>query len=175
MADSLQHCLVRFQAHKDVRLFLVEVSSIPDVTAAIPDELATAYEKGDLLRVELLVLAGQQHPSSTLVPIACRILTDRNESLNNEDVIELLEVLRSEDSVRCLAETLDWHPDWDEYGNLGVKCVWALKAIGTEEARLVIRSQLGSEFSKINEAASKALEEDNAASASPDTTTEVVR
>jgi hypothetical protein len=27
-----------------------------------------------------------------------------------------------------------WEPDWDEFRALGVKCVWAVAAIGTDEA-----------------------------------------
>lgn len=153
----LRRGLEHYHEHKRTRTFLDEVSRVPDVAHAIPAEVAAAYDARNLLWVELLILAAHEHPSLALVPIAFRILGDRNGSLNNEDVVELLERLRAEAAVPCLAETLNWTPDWDEYRNLGVKCIWALAAIGTEEARHVIASQLQSAFPKLREAAVAAL------------------
>ena len=46
----------------------------------------------------------------------------------------MLEVVRDPASVDCVAATLRWEPDWDEFRGMAIKCVWALAAIGTAEA-----------------------------------------
>jgi hypothetical protein len=173
-STELHQCVIRFQHHRDVKVFLDDVSCISDVATVISGELADAYRANDFLQVELLVQAGMVHPSPELVPIACLILRERSECLNIEEVVDLLAILRSPNSIECLAETLNWIPDWDEFRHMGVKCIWALAAIGTEDARLVIRSQLESESPQLREAAIKVLEKDTAASVGTDPTPKTV-
>lgn len=57
----------------------------------------------------------------------------------------------------CLSDAVWWEPDWDEYRNLAVKCVWALGAIGTPDARAVVRDAARCEAIKVREAAEHEL------------------
>jgi HEAT repeat protein len=64
----------------------------------------------------------------------CSALARRTFEVNNEDIVEALGEIKDPRSVECLTATLKWEPDWDEFRALAVKCVWALAAIGTDEA-----------------------------------------
>ncbi|MBF6592593.1 MAG: hypothetical protein IVW57_18945 [Ktedonobacterales bacterium] len=73
--------------------------------------------------------------------------------MNYEDIVDALAEIRDPAAVGCLTEALGWEPDWDEYRNLAVKCVWALGAIGTPDAIAAIRDAASSEAFKVREAA----------------------
>jgi hypothetical protein len=88
--------------------------------------------------------------------VLCDLLSRQLDTVNNEDVVEVLEMVAAPDTVGCLENVLHWEPPWDEYRQLAKKAVWALGAIGTLEAKEVLRAT-GTGSAEIREAAVREL------------------
>jgi hypothetical protein len=119
--------------------FFARIDRLSQVEDCIRDGLVKAVAAGEWARFERYVLAATRHPSRVLTPVLCGVLTSRPSDVNLEDVVEALGVVADPASVGCLVETILWEPDWDEYRQLAVKCVWALGAIASAEAIEALR------------------------------------
>lgn len=115
------------------------ISELPDVEDCIRDGLARSRAIKDWSMFENYVLAAIKKPSRSMTPILCEVLRLRSFEVNSDDIVVALAEIRDPASVGCLAETIWWEPDWDEFRHLAVKCVWALAAINDDAAVAVLR------------------------------------
>lgn len=124
-----------------------------DITPCVAAGFERAISDRDWEKFEYYVLIGLDRPARSYVPFLCAVLRMHGLPINYEDIADLLAYIADPASIDCLAETLDWEPDWDEFRALAVKCVWALGAIGTPEALDHIRGVVTSKDFKLREAA----------------------
>ena len=130
------------------------------VEGCIAEGLRRCSVRADWLGFELYLLAAFQRPSRTYTAVLCVVLSRRDvDDLNYENIVDVLAEVRDPASVDCLKEALWWEPDWDEYRNLAVKCVWALAAIRTPEAVVAIREAAMCDAFKVREAAAHELKQ----------------
>ena len=134
------------------------LDGLSDVQGCIADGMQRAVRAEDWLSFEQLVIAGFHHPSRLYTPVLCDVLRRRVEGVNHENGLDLLADLRDPSAVPYLEEALEWRPPWDDYRHLAVKCVWALAAIGTEEALAVLRRAAHSDSERVREASVHELE-----------------
>lgn len=80
------------------------------------------------------VHASSLKPARSHSAMLCSVLSQHDLDVNYEDIVDALGEIKDPTTIDCLAATMRWEPDWDEYRGLAVKCVWALAAIGTREA-----------------------------------------
>ena len=107
---------------------------------------------------ELYLLAAFQRPAHAYTQVLCEVLGRRDiDDLNYEDIVDVLAEVHDPASVGCLTDALWLEPDWDEYRNLAVKCIWALAAIGTPAAVAAIRYAATCDAFKVREAAAREL------------------
>jgi len=137
--------------HQALRAWL---DGLGDVEHCIADGLRRSSEGEDWLGFEHYVFAAFQRPSRSYTEVLCRVLAQRDiDDFNYEDVVDALAEIRDPAAVSCLRDTLRWEPEWDEFRNLAVKCIWALAAIGTPEALAMIRDATASESPEVRKAA----------------------
>jgi hypothetical protein len=99
------------------------------------------------------------HPSGASTETLCAVLDERRDDINSEDVVDALFDVADPASVPSLRRAVTWVPDWDEFGQLARKAVWALDRIGTPEAIAAIREEVTDDAPfKVVEAAREALE-----------------
>lgn len=114
-------------------------NQIEDVGSCVAEGMIrqALSENWDLF--ELYVIAAFRYPSRSMTTTLCGVLGRQIEDINNEDIVELLEIIADPAAVACIEHALWWQPEWDEYQGLGLKCVGALAAIGTDEALDALR------------------------------------
>lgn len=140
---------------RSVRLERIE--ALGPVTECILRGLASSLADSDWMRFERYLLAAWVHPSRSFTPLLCDVLGRRMPEVHNEDLVGVLEEIADPAAVGALEDALLWEPEWDEFHALGVKCVWALGAIGTPEARLVLEDAASVGPEKIRDTAQRAL------------------
>lgn len=123
----------------------------------IGDLLRESSETGDWALFERAVVAAYLRPSIEYTTVLCEVLDRRDDTLNNQDIVEALEAIADPRSVDALVSAMHWESPFDEYHELGVKCVWALKAINTPEARQALRDAAEVAPVEIREMAKKSL------------------
>lgn len=133
------------------------LQGMKDVQDCIADGLRRARASGDWLTFERYVLAVHKHPSRAFTPELCEVLGRQIDEINNEDVVDALAEIADPTAIGCLEKALWWQPPWDEYRQLAVKCVWALAAIGTDDALNVLREAARCEAAPVREAAARKL------------------
>lgn len=133
------------------------LSGLADIEDCIADGLRHMAEAEDWRMFERYVIAGYYRPHASYAGLLCRVLAQRRSDVNNEDIVDALAEARNPESVSCLRDTLEWEPPWDEFRNLGVKCVWALASIGTPEAIAVLKEAARNPAFKVREAATRVL------------------
>lgn len=135
------------------------LDGLTGVQQCVADALRESLEDEDLGTFERYVLAAHRKPSRLYTATLCEALGRRYVNLNNEDVVEALGAIADPASIGCLEDVLEWEPPWDEYRQLGVKCVWALSAINNDQARQVLRRVAGESRSpEIRKAAARKLD-----------------
>jgi hypothetical protein len=145
------------RAWPDDRRGLTEwLQGLSDIEDCIARGLLHARRSEDWSMFERYALAAFYHPSPAYTDVLCEVLALR-EDLNNDDLVDTLAEIADPRSVDCLREALRWHPPWDEFGQLARKAVWALGAIGTPEARAVLREAAEDERDNPREAAAREL------------------
>jgi hypothetical protein len=121
--------------HSERMRRLKDLTGIEDcVTQALSDAVANQ----DWDTVELYLLAAFHHPARSMTPILCKALRLRSRAVPNEDALQVLAEIKDSDALDCLREVLYWHPEWDEFDQIGVKALWAIDAIGTDDARKLV-------------------------------------
>ncbi|MDP9074389.1 MAG: HEAT repeat domain-containing protein [Actinomycetota bacterium] len=133
------------------------LDGLTGVEDCIADGLRRSSRGGDWLTFERYVLAAHRHPSRVFTPVLCEVLNRHSDEVNNEDIVDVLADIRDPAAVGCLEEIILWQPPWDEYRQLAVKAVWALAAIGTPDAMLLLQEAACCEASEIREAAAHKL------------------
>lgn len=118
-----------------IRSLLAELG---DVTHCILSGIEAIIADESWIDLEPWLFAANELPSRKLTSILCGLLVRRIPEVNNEDIVWALEAIADPDAVRALEHALLWEPEWDEFHALGVKCVWALAAIGTSDAQSVL-------------------------------------
>lgn len=134
------------------------LAGLTDVKDCIAIGLRRCSEGEDWLGFELYVLAALHHPSRAYTEILCWVLARRDIDVSHENIVDVLAEIRNPASVECLRDALWWEPEWDEFRNLAVKCIWALAAIGTPDAVAAIREVADSESIKVRRAAEYELQ-----------------
>ncbi len=142
----------------DRTAFLERIDALTDVDDCIRNGLIRAHEAEDWRQFERYVLAVTRHPSRMATRVLCDVLALRSEEVNNEDIVEALDIISDPASVRCLADTLLWWPEWDEFYHLAIKCVNALGSIGSADAISALRDVASVGPEAIREAAARQLE-----------------
>src|SRR5215470_371834 len=138
---------------------LICLDGLTGVQQCIRNGLQQSFDAEDWGMFERYVLAAYRKPSQSYTATLCAALRRRVKNLNNEDVAEALGAIADPAAVGCLEEALDWAPPWDEFRQLGVKCIWALSSINNKEARDALgRAVKSNESPVIREAAAKELE-----------------
>lgn len=61
-------------------------------------------------------------------------LLDETWHVSEEDIVDILEIIKDPKSIDKLFDVIIHIPDWDEMRGLAKKCMWALTAIDTPEA-----------------------------------------
>lgn len=129
-----------------------------DLEPCIAEGLRKSRELADWNGFERYLIAAEHHPSSAYTQTLCEVLDERRDDLNSEEIVEALDRSADPASVPCLRRAVSWVPDWDEFGELARKAVWALDRIGTPEAAAAIREAVTPDLpSNVVEAAEKAL------------------
>jgi HEAT repeat protein len=160
---SLDHCIELEQGLRDPRWandgegLMAWLKGLTRVEDCIAEGLRRASAVGDWLMFERYLLAAYHHPSRAFTVELCEVLDRQIEDVNNEDIVDVLAEIADPTAVGCLEGALWWHPQWDEYRQLAVKCVWALAATGTPEAMRVLREAANSEAAPVREAAARKL------------------
>ncbi len=126
----------------------------------VAEGLRRTRDSGDWSGFELYVLAVFGHPSRAYTDTLCAVLDDeRHEAVNSEDVVDALFDVADPAAVPSLRRAVTWVPDWDEFGQLARKAVWALDRIGTPEAVAAIREEVADDAPfNVVEAAREAFE-----------------
>ena len=127
------------------------------VENCIADGLRRCCGGEDWLGCELYVTAAFRRPSRSYTAVLCEVLSRRDLDINHEDIVDALAEIRDPASIDCLRDTLSWEPEWDEFRNLAVKCIWALAAIGTPDAVAAIRDAATCDAFEVREAAAHEL------------------
>jgi HEAT repeat protein len=129
-----------------------------NVEPCIAESLRRTREAGDWYGFELYVVAAQTHPSRLYTETLCQVLDERRDDMDSEGIVDALDHSRDPAAVPSLRRAVTWVPDWDEFGQLARKAVWALDAIGTPEALAAIREEITDDLPfKVVEAAAEAL------------------
>jgi hypothetical protein len=122
----------------------------------IAEGLRRARAAEDWLGFELYAMAALEHPSPSYTPMLCDVLDQRREDMDSEVLIDALDPIADPAAVDCLRRAVTWIPDWDEYGQLARKAVYALDRIGTPEATAAIREEVTDDLPfKVVEAAAE--------------------
>jgi hypothetical protein len=129
------------------------IAALGDVRDCVVAGLSSAATEGAWARFERWLFAAAEQPSRAMTALLCEVLTRRLPEVNNEDLVEVLAEIADPVSVTSLEDALLWEPDWDEFHALGVKCVWALGAIATPEARSVLEDAASVGPKKVRDAA----------------------
>jgi hypothetical protein len=129
-----------------------------DVEPCIAESLRRTREAGDWYGFELYVVAAQTHPSRLYTETLCAVLDERRDDMDSEGIVDALDGCPDPAAVPSLRRAVTWVPDWDEFGQLARKAVWALDGIGTPEAIAAIREEATDDLPlKVVEAAADAL------------------
>jgi hypothetical protein len=137
--------------------WFARIDALDGVEECIRDGLVNARSAEDWSRFGRYVLAVTRHPSLSVTPVLCEVLMLRSDRVNCEDIVEAMGVVGDPSSVSCLLDALMWQPEWDEFHHLAVKCIWALGAIGSDEAIDAIRDAASVGPSVVREAAAHEL------------------
>ena len=130
---------------------------LKDVEGCIADGLTRSAAIEDWDSFERYVIAASRHPHRSMSGVLCDVLDRQLDTLNSEDIVEVLGMIADPETVQCLENALHWEPPWDEYRQLAKKAVWALGSIGTPEAMEVLRDAASTASAEIREAAAREL------------------
>lgn len=129
-----------------------------DVVPCVAKGLRDARTAADWNMFERYLIAASVHPSSDYTRLLCEVLDERRDDMNSEAIVDALDPIADPAAIGCLRRAITWIPDWDEYGQLARKAVYALERIGTQEAIAAIGEEVtdGLPF-KVTEAAAAVL------------------
>lgn len=133
---------------------------VRDCTGAAPciaAGLRQTVAAEDWRKFRRYLYAAGYHPSENYLEPLGTALSQHDEHIPNEDIVEVLVGLASPKSVDLLRETLAWRPDWDEFHQLAVKCLWALAGIESDDARAVIDEAASDDRPVVRDTAESAI------------------
>jgi hypothetical protein len=151
--------------------YLSEKLSISDFLSKIPKKsfkytdriinlLEVAYQRKIVSNVELLIIAASADGvSSKYSGILCKLLKeDWHEK--HEDIVMLLEDIKDPNTIDCIISVIYHKMPWDSdsYSSLGLKCIWALGAIGNKKAIEHLQELAKSDVGYIKDNALKQLQ-----------------
>jgi hypothetical protein len=129
-----------------------------DIEPCIASGLREARDGADWNMFERYLIAAAVHPSTTYTPLLCEVLDERRDDMSSEAIVDALDPIADPAAVDCLRRAIGWIPDWDEYGQMARKAVYALDRIGTPEATAAIREEVTDDLPfKVVEAAAEVL------------------
>ena len=150
------------QAVRRIRLedpagVLPVIAAMPGVEHCLTVGMNQAADARDWLTFGRYVIAASRRPDASMTDVLCRVLLQRVPEVNNDDVVDLLGVIRDPAAVPALADALIWEPDWDEFRHISRKATWSLGQTGTEEARLLLQGAAETADEWVREAAAYEL------------------
>jgi hypothetical protein len=133
-----------------------------DIPHEVSSLLARAMEEKNAELVEYALMIGScfSFPDG-IFDVVHQLLLEPWHT-RHEDMVSMLQYHRNPSSVRVLREVISLKPhleylDYDDYGAFYKKCLWALQAIGTEDALAVIKDCAESEDAALREQAAYRL------------------
>lgn len=140
---------------------------LPPKTFSFADRLVSLLEKAcvekDSNKVELLIIAASADGvSNKYSEIFCKLLKEEWHE-KHEDIIMLLAEIKDPDTVDCISALVYHKMPWDDvdYSSLGLKCIWALGAIGNDKAIERLKELANSNVDYIKNIAEKQLQHIN--------------
>lgn len=152
--------LVSIQAstrYEDPSAFRAAVEQLSGAQEHIASGLESSYRARDWGSFEIYVFLASRHPSTLYTTTLCEALNAKSFAYNNDDIVTAFDAAGDPASVACLEEAMWWRPDWDEYHNLAIKCVWALERIVSGEAVTALINAVRLGPATISEAALRGL------------------
>lgn len=125
----------------------------------IVNALETGLKARDWEVLQALVLVCARRPSRSFTLVLCRILEEASKEMTNEDVADVLDMIRDPLSVQTLHRAASFDLPTDEFHNLNKKCVYALGHIASAEAEAAL-SEIAKQnrFAEVRQAASQVLQ-----------------
>ncbi len=123
----------------------------------INEELSSMINKMDKKRLDLLLIAASANPSPEYVENLCALLEMQDQTLPNEQIVDLLYVIRSPKAVPYLEKARLLKLPHDEYDEFAVKCLDALAVIDTTEGWAAVQAAAASSSPRIKEHAKELL------------------
>lgn len=114
------------------------IQELTGVEDCVTRSLSEALASHDWDTFEMYLWAAFHHPAPAMTPILCAALRLKSRAVPNEDALQVLAEIKDPTSLACLRDVLFWHPEWDEFDQVGVKALWAVDAVGTAEARQLV-------------------------------------
>src|SRR6266568_2592920 len=78
------------------------LDEVPDAEQCIADGLQRAAEAEDWSTFERYLLVAHQHPSRSYTNVLCRVLSERRDDVNNEDIVDVLAEIGDPSATSCL-------------------------------------------------------------------------
>jgi len=126
-------------------------------TAELIEAIREAQEsEDDGLLEDILIAASRDGLNEKYTKVLCALLKD-DWHYCQEDIIMMLEEIKAPESVNCIYEAALNIPDYDDGRSLAKKCIWALGAINTAEAKEMLILLTASDDPIVKEAASMQL------------------
>jgi hypothetical protein len=140
----------------DFLLTLDDINSVDDIDLVknIVNKKFELYLQSSPIewgKVQYLVLIASKIPSKRYVKNLCSILKKLSSDMTNEDVIELLQVIASEEAVFTLIQLLDVEMEGDHFHEINRKSLLALDAIGSKEAIDAIKLSTNSKYDEVRQ------------------------
>jgi hypothetical protein len=121
-------------------------------------KLNEAIQVADGKQIELLCLiSGLDGIDKRFTAVFCKLLKEEWH-YTHEDIVTMLAEIKDPSSVTCLFEMSLRIPNYDDARSLAKKCIWALRAIGTLEARTKLELLSKSDDKLIRKEAKFAIE-----------------
>ncbi|WP_037573156.1 HEAT repeat domain-containing protein [Phaeacidiphilus oryzae] len=110
------------------------IARLPDSRATIAAALDKATAAADWEAVEYLLMAAAAQPDPGYVPALSRALRSGERQVPVEDALEVLAAIADPGTVGLLKDVALTEHDWDEFDQIGMKAVRALRRIRTPES-----------------------------------------
>jgi hypothetical protein len=101
----------------------------------ILNDIESTREKKDDERLELLLnIASRDGLNNKYTKVLCSLIIEEWH-FSQEDIAMMLEEIKDNSSVGCLYAAAIKIPNFDDGRSLAKKCMWALEAINTDDAK----------------------------------------
>lgn len=143
-AEKIRSFLAAIQVASDAEPLLDDFRrwavGLPNPSAQVADLLRSLAVTREWGFGALLLAVAHSHPDPAYVEPLCAILDLQDDFAPNEQVVDLLAVLRHSDAVPSLTRALHSGLPSDTFRHLQLKCIGALAEVGTPDAISVLQN-----------------------------------